>query len=139
MGGLSRVAGIRNRGGPVSSSQDRPGAEQAVDDLSRELVAIHVDGYGLGARDVKVEIGEHYVVAFLDGLELQKVEELLIGEGRAEAVLELRKQYQRYMEPAFRAAVERATGRTVTSFLSSTHLDPHWAVEIFRLGPAAGT
>ena len=121
----------------MHSPEDGPGSATAVETLGRELMAIHVDGYGLGADEVSVEISDGSVVAFLDGLKLQKVEKFLIEEGKEESVLALRKEYQRYMEPAFRAAVERATGRTVTSFLSSTHLDPAWSVEIFRLAPAS--
>lgn len=121
----------------MQGPEDRPGTVAAVEKLSRELLAIHVDGYGVGADEVNVEISEDSVVAFLDGLQFQKVEEFLVEEGKEESVLALRHEYQRYMEPAFRAAVERATGRTVTSFLSSTHLDPAWSVEIFRLAPAS--
>ena len=40
---------------------------------------------------------------------------------------------------SFIAAVERATGRRVTGFLSRMNLDPHFVVEIFRLAPAAGS
>ena len=42
------------------------------------------------------------------------------------------------MGATFIAAVERATGRRVTSFLSKMNLNPHFVVEIFRLGPETG-
>lgn len=35
----------------------------------------------------------------------------------------------------FAATVEHTTGRKVIGFLSDTHLDPPFSVEIFRLAP----
>jgi Na+-translocating membrane potential-generating system (MpsC) len=73
---------------------------------------------------------------FLDDLKLQRSEEYLISAGEGRAVTDVRNHYQQAIEITFRAAVERATGRRVISFASVTKLDPHYAVEIFRLGPA---
>lgn len=50
-------------------------------------------------------------------------------------MVEVRSRYQQAIEATFRAAVERATGRTVVSFVSATRLDPHWSIEVFRLAP----
>ena len=48
----------------------------------------------------------------------------------------MRSAYQEAIAPTFVAAVEHATGRRVVGFLSSTHLDPTFTVEFFRLAPA---
>ena len=53
-----------------------------------------------------------------------------MGDG----VIEVRGRYQQAIETTFRAAVERITGRRVTSFASVTKLEPNYVVEIFRLG-----
>jgi hypothetical protein len=50
-------------------------------------------------------------------------------------VVEMRSRYEAAIETTFQAAVERATGRRVVSFVSATKLSPNYAVEIFRLGP----
>jgi uncharacterized protein YbcI len=105
--------------------------------LAEELLAIVVDSYGKGAGKVGVHIIEDSVVCFLDELELQPNEEFLISEGQEAAVVEIRTRYQQAIESTFSAAVERATGRRVVSFVSMTKLDPNYAVEIFRLGPKA--
>ena len=70
----------------------------------------------------------------LDDLELLPNEEFLLSSGMGDGVIEVRGRYQQAIETTFRAAVERATGRQVTSFASVTKLEPHYVVEIFRLG-----
>jgi uncharacterized protein YbcI len=109
-----------------------------LDDLSAELLRLHEEAYGKGAAEAKVIVDENSVVVFLDGLELQHNEEFMVESGQEEAVLHARSMFQQAIEASFRAAVERATGRKVVSFASVTKLDPHYSVEIFRLGEAQG-
>jgi len=76
------------------------------------------------------------VIVILDDLELLPNEEYLIEHGRADAVKDLREQFQQAIRPTFSAAVERATGRRVLGFASHAQLDePRFAIEIFRLDP----
>src|SRR3712207_6081568 len=82
-------------------------------------------------------MSEDAIVVFLDDLELQPNEEFLIGRDHGDAVVDVRARYQQAIETTFRAAVERVTGRRVISFASVTKLDPHYVVEIFRLGDRA--
>jgi uncharacterized protein YbcI len=105
--------------------------------LGAELMHIHEDSYGKGAAEVRVHEVDDAIFVFLDGLELQRVEEFLIGEGHEDTVVQTRAQFQEAIETTFRAAVERATGRRVTSFASITKLDPNYVCEIFRLAPKA--
>ena len=109
--------------------------ERLLDGLSEELLRIHQESYGAGAGEVRVHVLEDAVVCFLDELQLMPNEKFLIDSGRAHVVIEMRNQYQQAIEATFRAAVERATGRRVVSFVSATKLAPDYAVEIFRLGP----
>jgi len=67
------------------------------------------------------------------GSSFERNEQFLIDKGRSDLVLATRSGFQQSIEATFRAAVERATGRAVTAFLSSTHLDPLFSAEIFRL------
>ncbi|MBV9167380.1 MAG: DUF2294 family protein [Solirubrobacterales bacterium] len=109
--------------------------DEIVDGLGAELLRIHQQSYGASAGQVRVHILADAVVCFLDDLQLMPSEQFLIGAGRSQAVIELRNEYQQAIEMTFRAAVERATGRRVVSFVSATKLGPNYAVEIFRLGP----
>jgi uncharacterized protein YbcI len=108
------------------------GVEQ---ELAQELLRIHVESYGRGAGSARVHYLDDTVIALLDDVELLPNEEFLIGAGKGDAVVEVRSRYQQAIETTFRAAVERATGRTVVSFVSATKLSPHWVIEVFRLGP----
>lgn len=96
---------------------------------------IHTESYGKGAGSARVYYLEDTIICLLDEIELLPNEEFLIGAGKGDAVVEVRSRYQQAIEMTFRAAVERATGRTVLSFVSATKLSPNWVIEVFRLGP----
>jgi uncharacterized protein YbcI len=113
--------------------------EQVERGLARELVRIHEESYGKGAREARIHLLEDTVICILDGLELLPNEEFLIDNGKADAVVDIRFRYQQAIETTFRAAVERATGRRVVSFASITKLNPNYVVEIFRLAEQKNT
>jgi uncharacterized protein YbcI len=117
-------------------SDDRGPVQDVEVAIATELLRILEESYGSGAGSARAHIHDDSVVVFIDDLKLQRSEEFLVGAGEARAVTDLRHHYQQAIETTFRAAVERATGRRVISFASITKLDPHYAVEIFRLGPA---
>ena len=101
--------------------------------LAIELLRIHEESYGKGAREARVHVLGDIVFCLLDGLELLPNEDFLIGAGKGDAVVDVGMRYQQAIETTFRAAVERATGRRVVSFASITKLSPHYVVEVFRL------
>jgi uncharacterized protein YbcI len=105
---------------------------------NRLQVRIHRDSYGTGAGAIRAYLNDDCVLVILDDLELQRSGTFLHESGEGQAVIDVRNHYQQAIEATFRAAVERATGRRVVSFVSATKLDPHYAVEVFRLGPALG-
>jgi uncharacterized protein YbcI len=128
--------------GPFDPIQDSEGAagnptgEQIKAAIANELLEIHEESYGRSAERAISEVIDDTLVVLLDGLELLPNEEFLVGEGREDAVAELRTKYQKAIEPTYRAAVERATGRQVIAFASHVSLqEPRFAVEIFRLEP----
>ena len=116
-------------------SENPPTPDEVQDALATELLRIHRDSYGTGAGVATAYFTDDAVIVFLDDLELQRSEEFMIGAGEGQAVVEVRNHYQQAIETTFRAAVERATGRRVISFVSATKLDPNYAVEVFRLAP----
>ena len=119
----------------MTESNERSSESATEQELGRELLRIHEESYGASAASPRVYIHDDAVFCILDGLELMPNEEFLIGAGHQDAVIAIRTQYQRAIEATFSAAVERATGRRVISFSSTTGLSPNYVVEIFRLGP----
>ena len=66
------------------------------------------------------------------------MERTLLETGEAESVYQMRRSFQQAMEEKFRQVVEGATGRTVIAYMSSIHIDPDLAVELFVLGAGRG-
>lgn len=76
------------------------------------------------------------MIVLIDGLQLLPNEVFLIENGHAGVVDRVRSDYQKAIEPTFRAAVERATGRRVIGFSSHVQVEePRFMAEIFRLEP----
>jgi hypothetical protein len=91
-----------------------PTDRDVAEAITEELLNIHVDSYGRGAERAVSHIVDDTLIVVLDGLELLPNEEFLVQNGQEDAVAHLRTQYQKAIEPIFRAAVERdreASGR----------------------------
>jgi uncharacterized protein YbcI len=63
------------------------------------------------------------------------VERTLLDTGQVESVYQMRRSFQQAMEDEFRQVVEEATGRKVIAYMSSIHVNPDLAVEIFVMEP----
>lgn len=116
----------------------QPGPEPSGDphaQIAAEALRVHDETYGTSAERAVVHILDDVVIILLDGLDLPASERTLVDGGHHEVVLNTRAAFQREIAPTFKAIVERATGRRVTSFLSNTCLDTPYSVEIFRLAP----
>ena len=61
------------------------------------------------------------------------VERTLLDTGEVESVYQMRRSFQQAMEENFRLVVEEATGREVIAYMSSIHVDPDLAIELFVL------
>lgn len=117
----------------MSDSLNQPTTEEMEQEIAEELLRIHRESYGGGAARVRAHVLDDSVIVFLDDLEFLPNEQFMIDRGHEDSVLEIRHQYQQAIQTPYRAAVERATGRKVVSFVSSTKLNPNYSVEIFRL------
>jgi uncharacterized protein YbcI len=125
--GLADPQRAEDRRGP-------PSAEEVEQEISREILRIHEESYGKGAGKAHAFLGGGFVVVVLDDLELLPNEKFLVEHGKHETVVQVRTQYQHAIQASFRAAIERATGRTVTAFASTTSMDePRFVAEIFKL------
>jgi uncharacterized protein YbcI len=113
-----------------------PSAEQVAGEIRHDLLAIHRESYGRSASRAEAHVLGDTVIVLLDGVELLPNEQFLADNGNSEAVVAIRSQYQKAIEPTFRAAVERATGRRVVGFASHFQIEePRFMAEIFRLEP----
>lgn len=110
-------------------------AGEARDQIAAEVLRVHETAYGTGAENVIVHILRNVVMVWLDELEFSLAENTLLEGGHTETVLRTRAAFQEAIEPTFTAIVERATGRQVVDFLSTTSLDSRCSVELFRLQP----
>jgi uncharacterized protein YbcI len=127
---------MEGRADPESADERRgpPSPEEVREEISREILRMYEESYGKGARQAKAFLGDDYVIVVLDGLELLPNEKFLIEHGKHETVVQVRSHYQRAIQASFRAAIERATGRTVIGFASTTSIDePRFVAEIFKL------
>jgi uncharacterized protein YbcI len=80
---------------------------------------------------------DHDSVTILLGDTLTPGERRLADSGKAEHVLTNRHEFQRIMRDDLVKVVEDALDRKVIAFMSTNHIDPDMAVEVFILEPKA--
>src|SRR5262245_21803755 len=120
--------------GDASERREPPTPDEVRDEISREILRIHEESYGKGAEQAHTYVGNGYVIVVLDNLEFLPNEKFLIDNGKHDTVVQVRSQYQNAIRTSFTAAIERATGRNVIGFASTTSLDePAFVAEVFRL------
>ena len=125
--------GPEDPGRPEDARQP-PSLTEVRDEVAREVLRIYEESYGTGAANAETLVGENWVIVVLDGLQLLPNEKFLVDNGQADTVMEVRTRYQHAIRSSFSAAVERATGRTVIGFASTTSIEePRFMAEVFKL------
>lgn len=125
--------GPEDPGRPEDARQP-PTRNEVRDEVAREILRIYEESYGTGAANAETLVADNWVIVVLDGLQLLPNEQFLVENGRQDTVMQVRTQYQHAIRSSFSAAIERATGRTVIGFASTTSLeDPRFMAEVFRL------
>ena len=103
--------------------------------VSKAVVRVHRDYLGRGPTRARTSLRDNVLVVIMEDT-LTKAERSLVGDGKADDVLQMRHSFQRTMEADMVAAVERLSGRRVIAFgTSSNHIDPDLASETFVLEP----
>jgi len=131
--------GIEESRGPADPSRpeearEPPTQAEIDEEIGREITNILEESYGRGAESAQAIITDGWVIVLLDGLELLPNEQFLVDRGNGDAVAHVRSQYQMAIQGTFRAAIERATGRRVIGFASTTSVaEPRFMAEIFKL------
>jgi len=102
--------------------------------VSNAMVGLLREHYGRGPMKAKTYVVDDLLICVMrDGL--TAIDETLIASGRADHVLETRREFQKAMRDRYRATIERLTGSKVVAFMSGVHLDPDILTEIFVLDP----
>jgi uncharacterized protein YbcI len=103
--------------------------------ITREVVRIHTANLGRGpTKSFSFHHGNIVIVVMQDAL--TRAERSLAVNGEQEAVLSMRRLFQRTMRDELTTSVESLTGRKVAAFLSDNHLEPDMAIEVFVLDGA---
>lgn len=131
-----RASSANRRWEPIINRDSRDDQAAARTQIATEILKVHEDSYGVGADGVSVHFAENLVVVWINEIAFTLAEQALLDGGHATTVLATRSAFQDAIEPTFCAIVERATGRRVADFLSTTSLRSASSVELFRLHPA---
>jgi uncharacterized protein YbcI len=100
--------------------------------ISNTVVRALARTTGRGPTKAKTTIGENGVFVVLQDT-LTVGEQTLNQAGEGQAVLDLRRRWQRVMQADVSREIEELTGRKVVGFMSDNHIDPDLAVEVFVL------
>jgi uncharacterized protein YbcI len=119
----------------VTDGQPRVGVQLA--EVTKGMISLHRRFYGKGPTKAKTYVVNDTVICVLEG-GFTTVERTLIDEQDVDAVLQVRRSFQRAMERHFTEVVENALGRKVQAYMSQIHADPDLAVELFVLEPDEG-
>ena len=105
-------------------------------EINNGTVRVLRDYTGRGPTKVRTVI-DHNSVTILLSDTLTPGERRLADGGRSGLVLTTRHEFQRLMRDDLVTVVEDALDRKVIAFMSTNHIDPDMAVEVFVLEPKA--
>jgi uncharacterized protein YbcI len=107
--------------------------------VTEAMVAIHQRYHGRKPATAHTQMmGDDMLVCLL-GEVYTDIEKTMIELQRKALVYETRSAFQQAMEQRFIGAVERATGRQVSRFISTHHVGPDLELELFLLEPTTNT
>jgi uncharacterized protein YbcI len=102
--------------------------------ITEGLIGLQEEFYGRAPESARTYFVENVVVCVMRG-GFTRVEATLLEEGRGEAVLRQRREFQALMRDRYEAVIEHAAGRPVVGFMSGNQQDPDMMCEVFVLGP----
>jgi uncharacterized protein YbcI len=101
-------------------------------EISNAAVALHREHFGRGPGAAKTHISDNLVVCVLTDV-FTPFEKTLIDAGQEERVRETRAIHRSATEGVYKLRMEEVLGRRVEAHMSSIHVDPDVAVDIFVL------
>ncbi len=105
--------------------------------ITREVIRIQNAKLGRGPKRAYSFYQGNVVVTVMQEV-MAQAERSLADDGDGDAVLEMRRLYQRAMEAELKERVEALTDRKVTAFMADNHLEPDMAVKVFVLDEPLG-
>jgi uncharacterized protein YbcI len=106
--------------------------------LSNAVVRCMADVSGRGPSRARTTIGQDAVFVVVEDT-LTRAERELVRIGDEQLVLRMREGLQRAMHGSLDREVERLTGRQVIGFMSTNHIEPDLAVEVFIFAPGTAS
>lgn len=106
-------------------------------EISNAAVALHREHFGRGPGAAKTHISDNLVVCVLTDV-FTPLERTLIDAGQEERVRETRAVHHAATEAIYKSRMEAVLGRPVAAHLSTIHVDPDVAVDIFVLAEGNG-
>jgi uncharacterized protein YbcI len=116
----------------TSITEERPTGGSLAAAISNAIVRIMAEYTGRGPTKARTSIRDDLIVVLMRET-LTKAERSLLAAGQHDFVLETRKRHQNTMREDFVAAVQILTERKVIAFMSTNHLEPDMAAELFVL------
>jgi uncharacterized protein YbcI len=114
--------------------QQQEGSASASSAISEAAVRLLREYTGRGPTRSRTTISHDSVMIVL-GDTLTKGERTLVENGKEDRVVALRHDYQMVMRDDLIEAVEQNIDRKVIAFMSTNHVAPDLAVEVFVLEP----
>jgi uncharacterized protein YbcI len=108
-------------------------ARSQLTEISNAAVALHREHFGRGPGAAKTHISDNLVVCVLTDV-FTPFEKTLIDAGQEERVRETRAIHRGATESVYKRRMEDVVGRRVEAHMSSIHVNPDVAVDIFVLG-----
>ena len=112
-------------------------ARPQLTEISNAAVALHREHFGRGPGAAKTHVADNLVVCILTDV-FTPVERTLIEAGQEARVRDTRAAHRAATEDVYKARMESVLGRRVEAHLSSIHVDPDVAVDVFVLGDEDG-
>jgi uncharacterized protein YbcI len=106
-------------------------------EISNAAVALHREHFGRGPGAAKTHITDNLVVCVLNDI-FTPLERTLIDAGQVTRVRETRAIHHSATDEAYKARMEKVLGRPVEAHMSTIHVDPDLAVDIFVLNYGDG-
>jgi uncharacterized protein YbcI len=108
-------------------------ARPQLTEISNAAVALHREHFGRGPGAAKTHVSDNLVVCVLTDV-FTPFEKTLIDAGQEERVRETRAIHRSATEDVYKQRMEEVLGHRVEAHMSSIHVNPDVAVDIFVLG-----
>lgn len=118
----------------MTNLQERKAEGPLLTAISNAVVQIVREYTGGGPTKARASIRDDVVTVLMQET-LLKAEHSLIKDSKGALVVEMRRSFQQTMRDELSAAVERLMERKVVAFMSDSHLEPDYSIEVFVLAP----